>query len=270
MEPDVRSWPRYSRAVFVALATIMAATVALWGGNGEAKSVHRSPSTKAASSKSPVRLAAVTDHLPIDPDDFVTQIDNPLFPLKPGTVFHYRGSDEVGTKAETMTVTERTKEILGVTTTVIKDVSRLNGKLYERTYDWYAQDVDGNVWYLGEDASYFEEGEVVSKEGSWEAGVDGAKAGILINADPRVTDSYRQEFLPGEAEGMFWVVGVGESKTVPYGEFSDAVLTLEWSPTEPRIVGEKYYGPGVGLLEERALSGGVDVVKLIKVDQAVD
>jgi hypothetical protein len=164
-------------------------------------------------------------------------------------------------------VTDRTKDILGVTTTVVRDVVRVEGELKEFTYDWYAQDRDGNVWDFGEDTAEYENGKVVGKHDSWEAGIDGAQPGIIMNASPQVTDSYRQEYFKGEAEDMFWVTATGGSITVPYGRFDDVVHILEWSPIEPKIVVEKSYAPGVGLLAERALSGRKEVVELLDVSR---
>jgi hypothetical protein len=203
----------------------------------------------------------------IDPDNFVAEIDNPLFPLKPGTVYRLRGETEDEVEHETITVLDRTKEVMGVTTTVVKDAVSVKGEFVEFTYDWYAQDRDGNVWYFGENTAEYEDGKVVSREGSWEAGVDGALPGIIMNADPQVTDSFRQEYFQGEAEDMYWVVETGGSIKVPYGSFDNVVHVLEWNPLEPKIVGEKYYAPGVGLVWERALSGGKEIFELLDVKQ---
>lgn len=200
----------------------------------------------------------------IDPGDFVRRIDNPYFPLRPGTTFRLRGANEGGRVKEVITVTRRHKVILGVRMTVVRDVGYVNGKLDEFTYDWYAQDRRGNVWYFGEDTAQYENGKVVSTDGSWEAGVDGARAGILMPGGPEVSDAGRQEFYKGEAEGMFWVVATGESKRVPLGRFDKVVRVLEWSPLEPKIVIEKHYAPGVGLLSERALSGETELVELVR------
>jgi len=204
-------------------------------------------------------------HPVVDPDDFVAAIDNPLFPLDPGTVFKLEGKTEDGVEHERIRVTHRTKEILGVTTTVVKDVVRVDGVIAELTFDWYAQDCEGNVWYFGEDTIEYEEGRPVSTAGSWEAGVDGAKPGIVMSEHPRVTDSYRQEYYRGEAEDMFWVVATRERRSTQLGRFRNVVRTLEWTPLEPRIVVRKQYAPGIGLISERALSGGKEVVELVKV-----
>jgi hypothetical protein len=201
----------------------------------------------------------------IDRGNFVATIDNPLFPLEPGTVFKLKGETEDGIEKETITVTDRTKEVMGVTTTVVKDTVRVDGEIAEDTFDWYAQDETGNVWYFGEDTAEYENGKVVSREGSWEAGVDGALPGIIISAGPQVTDSFRQEHYEGEAEDMFWVVATRDSLSTPFGDFDDVVQVLEWTPLEPNIVVKKVYAPGVGLVFERALSGPKEIVELTEV-----
>jgi hypothetical protein len=220
--------------------------------------------TKAASYNAPPVLPC-PDIPGFDPNSFVDEIDNRYFPLEPGTVFRLVGETEDGIERERIMVTKKTKEILGVTTTVVKDVVRVNGKIAEYTFDWYAQDADGNVWYFGEDTAENENGEIVSREGSWEAGVNGAHAGIIMEAEPQVTDSCRQEYYKGEAEDMYWVVATGSTKRVPAGKFEDAVRTLEWTPLEPNIVVQKFHAPGVGLIGERALSGPKEIVNLVEV-----
>jgi hypothetical protein len=226
--------------------------------DGSASGTTQSPSTPP--------LAVASDYAPnINPDDFVATIDNPLLPLEPGSVFKLRVETEDEVEHETITVTDRTKEVMGVTTTVVRDVVSIDGEPVEFTFDWYAQDKEGNVWYFGEDTAEYEDGKVVSRQGSWEAGVDGAQPGIIMNADPQIHDAYWQEYYVGEAEDMYWVVDTGESKSVPFGNFDDVVHTLEWTPLEPKIVVEKFYAPGVGLIAERALSGGKENVQLVDV-----
>ncbi len=203
-----------------------------------------------------------------DPNNFVDKIDNPYFPLEPGTIFRLRGTTDEGIEKEKIEVTNRTKEILGVTTTIVEDTVRVDGKLHEFTYDWYAQDGDGNVWYFGEDTeTYKANGNVESKHGSWEAGVDGAEAGIIMSADPQVTDSYRQELYKGEAEDMFWVVQTGLTKRVPSGRYTDVIQILEWTRLEPKVVVEKFLAPGIGLIAEHTLSGGKENVDLISIQR---
>ena len=202
----------------------------------------------------------------IDPANFVKKINNPLFPLKPGTQYELRSKTGDGVGYETLTVTHDTKKIAGVTTTVIKDVSTLDGKLEEKTTDWYAQDKQGNVWYFGENtATYKKNGQVESTAGTWKTGVDGAKPGIIMNANPQVTDSYRQEYYKGQAEDMYWVIAKNQTIKVPHGTYHNALLTMEWTPLEPKLTSEKYYVPGIGIVAERNLSGELENVELLKV-----
>ena len=178
----------------------------------------------------------------IHPADFVDVIDNKYFPLDPGTTFLYEGS----TERDVMAVTSDTKKIMGVRCVVVDDRGYDGGKLIEKTYDWFTQDNKGNVWYFGEDTKEIKNGKVTSTKGSWEAGVDGAKPGIIMQADPKVGESYRQEYYKGEAEDMAKVVSLNESATVPYGSFDHVLVTREWSPLEPSYDEHKYYAPGVG------------------------
>lgn len=187
----------------------------------------------------------------IDPSRFVARVDNPLFPLPPGACWEYRSGDET----IEVTVTDQRKTILGVEVTVVRDVVTVDGEVIEDTYDWYAQDVDGAVWYFGEDTRSFEDGEV-STEGSWEAGVDGAKPGLIIPADPEVGDQYRQEYYACEAEDMGEIVSLCEDVTVPLGRFTGCLQTLDTTPLEPDVREHKFYCPGVGLVLAVDLESG--------------
>ena len=137
----------------------------------------------------------------IDPAEFVDVIDNPYFPLSPGSRWVYEGgSDERAQRIEVEVLAER-RDIMGISAVVVHDTAYVDGEIVEDTYDWYAQDRDGNVWYLGEATQAFDGGDV-SDAGSWEYGVDGALPGIVMPANPTVGDAYRQEYYPGEAEDM--------------------------------------------------------------------
>jgi len=184
----------------------------------------------------------------IDPAHFVARVDNEFFPLIPGTRYVYATLD--GNERVDVYVTEQTKEILGVTCTVVRSREFENGELAEETADWYAQDVDGNVWYFGEDTKEYKGGAVVSVAGSWQAGRGGAQPGIIMRGAPRVGDSYRQEYLAGVAEDMGEVLSLEESATVPYGSFANVLKTKEWTPLEPGDVEHGYYARGVGLILE--------------------
>jgi hypothetical protein len=191
----------------------------------------------------------------IKPADFTTKLDNEYFPLKPGTTFVYEGGAERGE----MTVTYDTKKVMGVECVVVDDRGYEAGKLIEKTYDWFAQDKQGTVWYFGEDTKEYENGEVVSTKGSWEAGVDGAKPGIIMPSDPKVGHSYHQEYYPGEAMDMARVLSLKASVTLPYGSFDHVLETREWTPLQPGFSEKKYYVRGVGPLGNPRDLGLVDV-----------
>lgn len=190
----------------------------------------------------------------IDPQDFngVAE-DNPYFPLVPGTVFYYEKETEDGLETSVVTVSYDTKTILGVQTTVVYDIERLDGVLEEVTEDWYAQDVHGNVWYFGE----FTVDADGSTEGSWEAGqpVNGdgdlAKPGIIMLANPRIGQTYRQEYAPGVAEDMGRVVRLNAAVSVPYDDFTGCLVTQDWNALEKANQEFKTYCPGIGLVQER-------------------
>jgi hypothetical protein len=191
----------------------------------------------------------------IDPADFTTTIDNEYFPMKPGTTFIYEGKGE----RDQMSVTHDTKKVIGVECVVVDDRAWEDGKLIEKTYDWFAQDDKGTVWYFGEDTKEYENGKVVSTKGSWEAGVDGAKPGIIMQADPKVGKSYHQEYYPGEAMDMARVLSLKASVTVPYGAFDEVLETREWTPLQPGLSEKKYYVRGIGPLGNPRDLGLLDV-----------
>jgi hypothetical protein len=225
------------------------------------------PSTAPATSapSEPPSTGASIDEQ-IDQANFVAVVDNPWFPLIPGTTFTYRGVAEGESTTDILTVTHRTRVVDGVTCTVIKDIVRVRGVLEERTEDWYAQDSDGNVWYFGEDTAELDrKGRVTSTAGSWESGVDGARPGIFMPADPAIGVSYPQEQFPGEAEDWFVVMFTGMRAKVPAGTWTDTLVTGEWTPLEPGIVGEKWYAKGVGQVMENTISGPQETLRLVKV-----
>jgi hypothetical protein len=200
----------------------------------------------------------------LDPVDFVAVIDNPYLPLAPGMRWVYEGVEDDEVERVEVVVTSERKEILGIWAVVVRDTVTIDGDLVEDTYDWFAQDRDGNVWYLGEDTKEYQDGEVVSTGGTWEAGVDDAQAGIVMPADPTVGHAYRQEYYPGEAEDLAEVVRLGESASVPAGEFDDVVVIKEWNPLEPDVVEEKYYAPGVGPILAVVVEGGSGREELVE------
>jgi hypothetical protein len=199
----------------------------------------------------------------IDPADFSTAIDNLYLPLHRGASFVFEGSSTEGPTRVTVTVLFDTKVVMGVECRVVLDETRVGDELRESTRDWYAQDSKGNVWYFGEDTKEYKDGKVASTAGSWEAGVDGAEPGIVMEAEPKVGDTYRQEYRAGEAEDTAEVLQVDASVDVPYSSFSQVVRIKEWTPLEPGVVEEKYYAPGLGLVLAKQVEGGSDWERLI-------
>jgi hypothetical protein len=178
-------------------------------------------------------------------------VNNPLFPLPVGRTLTYEADTPDGQETIVIEVLADTKVILGVACVVVRDRAYLDGELIEDTLDWYAQDSDGNVWYMGEDTKEYEGGVVVSTEGSWEAGVDGATAGIIMwGAIPPAGTSYRQEFYEGEAEDVGTILATGETVDVPWGRFAGCLKTGDTSLLEPDVREEKYYAPGIGVVLE--------------------
>lgn len=203
----------------------------------------------------------------VNPSQFNNPKPNAYFPLKPGTVSRYRGTDEGKRLHERLEITRRTKMIQGVRTTVVHDVlRRADDSLAEKTHDWYAADNDGNVWYFGENtATYDRQGHVLSREGSWQAGVDGAVSGMIMPARPRPTDAFRQELYIGQAEDQAWIVQRNVSTTVPYGRLDHVVRSFEWTRLEPGVMSLKLYAPGLGIVLEKDVAGGNEHFELVSV-----
>ena len=189
----------------------------------------------------------------LDPAEFTKRIDNPYWPMAPGSRWVYREDDDLQV---VVTVTDRKKVVDGIDALVVHDVVSEDGEVIEDTFDWYAQDADGNVWYLGEETKELEHGKVVSTEGSWEAGVDGAQPGIIVPADPQPGMKYRQEHYEGEAEDRGKILSVEAQVAVPYGSYTDALQTKDTTPLEPDLVEHKYYARGIGPVLAVAVSNG--------------
>ncbi len=199
--------------------------------------------------------------------DFVARVDNPWFPLLPGTVRTYHAEGAKGPRTVTVTVTDRTRVVAGVTTTVVRDVvTDARGRTVEDTTDWFAQDRAGNVWYFGEATTAYD-GRRADSEGSWEAGVDGARAGLAMAATPRVGDGYAQERRAGVAEDQAEVLALDERRTVPAGTFDGLLQTEGTTPLEPGLVERKYYARGLGVVFEETVSGGDERVELVEVTE---
>ena len=202
-------------------------------------------------------VVAAQSALPeFDPRDFVRRVTNPLFPLPLGTRLIYRGTEDGLPERVVTEVTREHKTILGVPVVVVLDRVFLNGELKEKTFDWYAQDEDGNVWYFGEDTKEFENGRVVSTAGSFEAGKNGARAGIIMRAHPKLGQTTPQEFAPGVAEDKGLVLDLDATVTVPYGTLHHCLKQAEFTPLEPAALEHKFYCPGIGVVRERDVRGG--------------
>lgn len=250
----MRTQTRLMIAASAVLAAGVAGTaVAATSATSVRSSVHAAPTTAAGRAADPAR--------------FQHPKANVYFPLTPGTVFHYRGTDEKQHVRERLAITHHTKRIQGVRTQVISDVlRRADGSLAEKTSDWYAADDAGNVWYFGErTATYDRHGHLESREGSWQAGRNGAVAGLIMPHDPQPTDAYRQEFEHGAAEDQAWIVQRGFSAEVAYGRVHHVVRSLEWSRLEKGVVSVKLYGPHLGIIRERDLAGGSESLQLVSV-----
>ncbi len=203
----------------------------------------------------------------LDAASFTLEIDNSYWPMKPRTRWVYRETDSEGTTQKVVvTVTTATKEVAnGVTARVVRDTVSRNGVVVEDTFDWYAQDADGNIWYFGENTAEFERGTVTSRRGSFEAGVDGALAGIAVPAHPVDGLRYRQEYYAGEAEDHGEVVGVDEQVDVAAGHFDHVLMTKDTNPLEPRVLEFKFYAPGTGPALAIGVSGSSDREELLEV-----
>jgi len=244
--------------------TLAAAALAVFAGCGSSSGGDSSTAARPTSAPSlaPARGAYSPS---IDPADFVPTIDNRYFPLEPGTDFLYEGVAEDGKTPQTddMFVTHRTIEILGVKSTVVRDTVTSRGRLIERTFDWYAQDKAGNVWYMGEDAREVKGGRLVKADDSWKAGMNGAKAGIIVPGNPRPGDEYRQEYYPRYALDQARVLGSGGRVTVPAGSFESTLLTEETSPIDPARE-RKFYVAGIGDVKEQTVAGNHEQIKLVR------
>lgn len=200
----------------------------------------------------------------IVPNDFANGPANPYFPLVPGTIRTYEGATEDGLETIVVTVTDDTREILGVECVVVRDTVYLDGEMIEDTLDYFANDAAGNVWYFGENTVEIEDGLIVNTEGAWIAGEDGAKPGIVMPAPPVFGVTYRQEFDLGNAEDAATDIGLGETVNVPAGTFTNCVRTADFTPISPDSLEHKSYAPGVGLVRELDPETG-SVVALVSV-----
>src|SRR5215203_3373325 len=239
--------------ILVILATTSLTVAGCGDSNGGGANVRASSDSQAGGN-----LPQGNEPVNLDPENFTTKIDNRYWPMIPGTRWTYRETDQEGAEMQVVvTVSNQTKEIAnGVTARIVRDTVREDGELVEDTFDWYAQDKEGNIWYLGENTAEFENGKLATKEGSFEAGIDGAQPGIIMPAHPRDGMQYRQEYYKGVAEDNGEVLSTDEMVQVPFGRFNRALLTKDTITSEPNVLEYKLYAKGVGPVLTLGVSGG--------------
>jgi hypothetical protein len=202
----------------------------------------------------------------INPENFTTIINNPFLPLEPSNTFIYKGSKEGSKQRDVFAVTDRTIVIDGVTCRVVHDRVFMQGVLQEDTFDYFAQDRDGNVWYFGEDTEELDKrGRVVSTAGTWRAGVDGAQPGVIMEAHPKVRDHYFQEVAAPIAQDEAIVLNLHEIVAVPFGKFTNCLQTKEFTQLEPGNVEHKFYARGIGCILGVVVKGGKERLALVNI-----
>jgi hypothetical protein len=238
------------RSLAVAISVL---ALAACGGGG----------SKSSNSTSSSGLPQGTKPVKLDPAEFTTNIDNPYWPMRPGSHWVYREVENGETQRVDVRVLDKTKVLAGITARVVHDQVTREGQVVENTYDWYAQDSHGNLWYLGEDTAEYENGKLKTKEGSWSAGVDGAEPGVVIPANPKQGMRYREEYYAGHAEDGAEVLSTRSQVQVPFGRFQNAMLTRNFSTIEPTVEEMKLYAKGVGPVMELLVSGGSGRTELL-------
>jgi uncharacterized membrane protein YkoI len=203
----------------------------------------------------------------INPSDFTSNVDNKYFSLTPGKKMVYESVTQDGKERIEVYVTNEKKTVMGVETVVVWDRVWLNGELIEDTRDWYAQDKEGNVWYFGEDTAEIIDGKIINHDGAWEAGIDGAKPGIVMKANPVVGDSYRQEYYKGEAEDAAEVLSLGEKVETPYKTFNNCLKTYDYSYLDSSVQEYKYYCLEFGFVALEGNVEGGEMAELVSFDQ---
>jgi hypothetical protein len=272
---------RTAPAIFVGCALL--ATAGCFGTGSQTDSASGSASASAPSSRSTqateaggssstsaeVDLPQGDEPVQMDPAEFTTDIDNPYWPMKPGTRWTYRETEGDTVLKVVVIATHQTKKMAnGVTARVVRDTVTEDGELAEDTKDWYAQDQQGNIWYFGEQTAEFENGKLATREGSFESGVNGALPGIIIPAQPQPGMVYRQEYYKGQAEDNGAVLSTEEMVEAPYGFFRHALLTRDTNALEPKVLEYKLYARGVGPVPTLGASGGASREELLQVGQA--
>ena len=259
---------RHIQAIAIALVLLTAGCNSNTNANTNANA-DADRAQSGTGSGSQADLPQGSEPVKLDPADFTTRIDNPYWPMAPGDKWVYRETDSGTEQRVEVTVTNQTKQIAnGIEARVVHDVVTEDGQPVEVTDDWYAQDKAGNVWYLGEDTAEYENGKVTTRSGSFEAGVDGAQAGVIMPAGPQDGMAYRQEYYKGEAEDKAEVLSTNEQVEVPLGYFQGALMTKDLVPLEPKVSEYKLYSRDVGPVLTVKTSGGSGREELISFSQA--
>jgi hypothetical protein len=205
----------------------------------------------------------------VDPAAFTTEVDNPFFPLRPGTRRVYEGTGDGGEAVRTVIeVTSVTRKVMGVSCVVVHDTMNVDDKVVEDSFKWYAQDQTGNVWYFGENTIGYPDGRAVSAADNWEAGVGGAQAGVVMKANARVGDRYRQEYSPGREADVGEVLSINERTMGRFGIIDGVLKIRDSTPLEPDVVQHKYFAPGVGLILGVTVKGGSATSELVQMTRA--
>jgi hypothetical protein len=260
--------PRHAWALAIAATLTCAACTSGPTAPSGANTPISSALESAPRQEQPLPIGA--DHTNLDPADFSADVTNPFWPMKPGTRWTYRNVEDGQPPQDIeVVVTTATKKLAnGVTARAVRDTARVKGQITEDTVDWYAQDTNGNVWYMGENTAEFKNGKIDTREGSWEAGKDGAMPGIMLPARPQDGQKYRQEYKKGEAEDNGEVIATNDLVEVKAGRYKDALVTMDTSSVETTAVEYKFYAPGVGPLLALDVSGGAAREELVKIDKA--
>jgi hypothetical protein len=247
-------------AASISAALLIGIATACGGGSSQSTQ----PTTSTATGTAATSLPVGSKPFKMNPADFTTEIDHPYWPMKPGSRWIFRETDAEGSVSRVVvTVLDETKTIMGIEARIVHDQVSEKGEVKEDTFDWYAQDSKGNLWYLGEDTTEYENGKPKTKEGSWEAGVNGAFAGVILPAHPEVGITYREEYYKGHAEDGASILSVDAFAKVPYGTFDHGIQTRNFSGIEPDVIEEKIYAKGVGVVLELTVSGGSDRTELV-------
>ncbi|HUU05439.1 MAG TPA: hypothetical protein VMZ49_06110 [Patescibacteria group bacterium] len=202
----------------------------------------------------------------IIPLEFVQGVDNPYFPLHPGQTRNYMVTSGESAAEMTVTATANNKLIMGVLCQGVQERLVADMRLFEDTWRWYAQDLHGNVWYFARETRKYDY-DVVTEDWSWQAGINGAKPGMVMVGRPAdyLNKEYREEYVAGLEEDKVQVLSLNETVTVPYGTFSGCLKVKVYSDIDAGRIEYRYYAPGIGLVLSETMSEGGQRVELVAI-----